>query len=127
MLSAFTPRRCAVTESMGGVLPLNNLLAGITADVIAEHDPAGDTFIRLLDAVEHHASLEEEALGQYEHLAQASGDPVIALVMRLILDDEERHHSLLRLPRRCVTRSTGTMRKTHCRERPPLPVVQMRI
>ena len=97
MLSAFTPRRCAVTESMGGVVPLNNLLAGITADVIAEHDPAGDTFIRLLDAVEHHASLEEEALGQYEHLAQASGDPVIALVMRLILDDEERHHTLLKL------------------------------
>jgi hypothetical protein len=72
------------------------MLAGITADVIGERDPAGETFNRLLAAVERHASLEAEALGQYEHLAVASNDPVIALVMRLILDDEERHHSLLK-------------------------------
>jgi len=46
--------------------------------------------------VDTHAKAEEEALGQYEYLAEASGDPVIALVMRLILDDEVRHHGLLR-------------------------------
>ena len=40
--------------------------------------------------------VEVEALAQYEHLAQASGDPVIAMVMRLILEDEERHHGLLK-------------------------------
>src|ERR1700682_122529 len=96
MLGAIAPRRCAMTESMGGVVPLGDMLAGINADVIGEHDPAGETFIRLLDAVERHASLEAEALGQYEHLAQASGDPVIALAMRLILENEERHHSLLK-------------------------------
>ena len=50
---------------------------------------------RLLRAVDTHAKAEEEALGQYEYLAQASGDAVIALVMRLILDDEVRHHGLL--------------------------------
>jgi rubrerythrin len=50
---------------------------------------------RLLHAVDTHAAAEAEALGQYEHLADASGDPVIALVMRLILDDEVRHHGLL--------------------------------
>jgi hypothetical protein len=72
------------------------MLVGITADVIGDRDPSGETFIRLLDAIERHASLEVEALGQYEHLAQASGDPVIALVMRLILEDEERHHGLLK-------------------------------
>ena len=85
-----------MTESIGGVVPLENMLGGITADLIGQYDPSGQTFIRLLNAIEHHASLEEEALGQYEHLAQASGDPVIALVMRLILEDEERHHGLLR-------------------------------
>jgi hypothetical protein len=84
-----------MTDSIGGVVPLENMLGGITADLISEYDPSGQTFIRLLDAVERHASLEVEALGQYEHLAQASGDPVIALVMRLILEDEERHHGLL--------------------------------
>ena len=49
----------------------------------------------LLRAVDTHASAEADALGQYEYLAEASGDPVIALVMRLILDDEVRHHGLL--------------------------------
>jgi rubrerythrin len=50
----------------------------------------------LLDAVERHARAETESLAQYDELAQASGDPVVALVMRLILEDEERHHGLLR-------------------------------
>jgi hypothetical protein len=85
-----------VSESIGGVVPLDRMLTGITADVIGERDPSGQTFNRLLSAVEHHASLETEALGQYEHLAEASNDPVIGLVMRLILEDEERHHGLLK-------------------------------
>jgi rubrerythrin len=85
-----------VTESIGGVVPLENMLSGITADLIGQHDPSGQTFIRLLNAIERHASLEADALGEYEHLAKASGDPVIALVMRLILEDEERHHGLLK-------------------------------
>ena len=84
-----------MTESIGGLVPLDNMLDGITADLIGEYDPSGQTFIRLLNAIERHASLEVEALGQYEHLASVSGDPVIALVMRLILEDEERHHGLL--------------------------------
>jgi len=50
----------------------------------------------LLNAVERHTTAEAGALAQYEHLASASGDPVVALVMRLILEDEERHHGLLR-------------------------------
>jgi rubrerythrin len=50
---------------------------------------------RLLRAVDTHATAETEALGQYEYLAEESGDPVIAMVMRLILDDEVRHHGLL--------------------------------
>jgi hypothetical protein len=96
MLWVFAPRRCGYDRIDWGVVPLDNMLAGITADVIGERDPSGETFIRLLNAIEHHASLEVQALGQYEHVAQASGDPVIALVMRLILEDEERHHGLLK-------------------------------
>jgi hypothetical protein len=85
-----------MTESIGGVVPLEKMLSGITADLIGQYDPSGQTFIRLLNAIEHHATLEAEALGQYEHLARASDDPVIALVMRVILEDEERHHGLLK-------------------------------
>jgi hypothetical protein len=50
----------------------------------------------LLDAVERHASAEQDALAQYEYLRTASGDPVVALVMQLILEDEQRHHTLLK-------------------------------
>ena len=85
-----------MTESLGGVVPLNNFIGGMSADLSGDDDPSGQTFMRLLSAVERHASLEAEALGQYEHLAQASDDPVVALVMRLILEDEERHHGLLK-------------------------------
>ena len=34
-------------------------------------------------------------MSQYDRIAEESGDPVIALVMRLVLQDEERHHGLL--------------------------------
>jgi hypothetical protein len=51
---------------------------------------------RLLDMVERHANAEQDALAQYEHLRTDSGDPAIALVMQLILEDEARHHGLLK-------------------------------
>ena len=50
----------------------------------------------LLNAVERHANAEKDALEQYDYIGGASGDPTIALVMRLILDDETRHHGLLK-------------------------------
>ena len=85
-----------MTESVGGVAPIGSMLDGMRADITFDkRDPSGESFMRLLDAVERHATLEAGALGHYEHLAQASNDPVIALVMRLILEDEERHHGLL--------------------------------
>lgn len=61
-----------------------------------EHDSKRGTIEWLLDAVERHAIAEKDALAQYEYLRTASGDPVIALVMQLILEDEERHHGLLK-------------------------------
>jgi hypothetical protein len=82
-------------NTIEGIAPLEEYLVGLRADVIGEHDPAGLTVERLLQSVERHISLESDALDQYEHLATASDDAVIALVMRLILDDEARHHALL--------------------------------
>jgi hypothetical protein len=86
----------AVTDMIGGLVPLNDFIAGLRTDVLLQRDSGGESCVRLLDAIERHASLEEEALGEYDRLAEASGDPVIALVMRLILEDEERHHTLLK-------------------------------
>lgn len=60
------------------------------------HGPKAGSAEWLLDAVERHATAEQDALAQYEYLRNASDDPVIALVVQLILDDEARHHGLLK-------------------------------
>lgn len=60
------------------------------------HRPPTGSVEWLLDALERHAIAEQDALAQSEYLRTASDDPVIALVMLLILDDEERHYGLLK-------------------------------
>jgi hypothetical protein len=69
---------------------------GLPLKVKEPHGPEPGTVEWLLGAVERHASAEADALVQYEQLAESSGDPVVALVMHLILEDEERHHGLLK-------------------------------
>jgi len=69
---------------------------GLPVSTAVDHGPPRGPIEWLLEAVERHASAEQDALAEYEFVAEASADPVIALVMRLILDDEERHHGLLR-------------------------------
>ena len=70
-------------------------ICDLKALVLNEGDPSGLTFEQLLEAVTAHAAAETDALGEYERLAEASGDPVVALLMHLVLEDEERHHGLL--------------------------------
>ena len=70
--------------------------AGFPVDIHETYGRARGTVEWLLDAIERHALAERDALQQYVELATASNDPVIALVMRLILEDEERHHGLLK-------------------------------
>ncbi len=50
---------------------------------------------RLLRALEAHAAAEAESMEAYERLADQSGDPLVALLMGLVLEDERRHHGLL--------------------------------
>jgi hypothetical protein len=68
----------------------------MSADLFGNCGPKQQTFFLLLDAVERHTSLEIEVLGLCEHLAQARGDPVTAMLMRLMLADEERYQGLLK-------------------------------
>jgi hypothetical protein len=70
--------------------------SGLPVETQHDHGPRSGSIEWLVDAVERHAQAESDALEQYEYLGTASGDPVIALVMRLILEDEERHHGLLK-------------------------------
>jgi hypothetical protein len=76
--------------------PLVDGFYGLPLHVRDSHGPERGSVEWLLSAVQHHATAEADALGQYERLAHASSDPVVALVMGLILDDEERHHALLK-------------------------------
>jgi hypothetical protein len=70
--------------------------SGLPIRTQPESESQPGTIERLRDAVERHAQAELESLEHYERLRAVSGDPVVALVMRLILEDEERHHGLLR-------------------------------
>jgi hypothetical protein len=76
--------------------PLYMAMYELPYGAAVENEPRGSPIERLRNAVDAHARAEADALGQYEYLAECSGDPVIALVMRLVLEDEERHHGLLR-------------------------------
>jgi hypothetical protein len=77
-------------------MPVIDGFYGVPQHIEMDHGPLPDTMEWLLNAIERHATAEADALVQYQHLADASADPVVALVMRLILDDEERHHRLLK-------------------------------
>src|SRR5207249_3965440 len=50
---------------------------------------------RLIRALEAHASAEAHDLATCEALADQSTDPVVRMLIGLVADDEQRHHSLL--------------------------------
>ena len=49
-----------------------------------------------LDALERYLTDEGETLGTYRQLAASSSDPVVATALRLLLEDKEHHHDLVR-------------------------------
>ena len=50
----------------------------------------------MINALEAHTSAEEKTLERYRLLIAESGDPEIALIMGLVLQDEENHHALMK-------------------------------
>ena len=65
---------------------------------------------RLLRVFESHAAAETDTLVEYRRLAESSADPMVALLMQLVLEDEERHHGLLA---RMSTRLRDALNWTH--------------
>jgi len=51
---------------------------------------------RLQAVIESHATGEEEHIAGYRRLGPLSGDLVTAMLVDLVVEDEERHHGLLR-------------------------------
>ena len=50
---------------------------------------------RLIRALEAHASAEAHDLVTCQELAERSTDPVLKMLIGLVMEDEQRHHSLL--------------------------------
>lgn len=72
-------------------------LADLHADAISDREAlSGPIEVeRLLAAVEAHIAAESDTLPEYERLGRETGDPIVELLMRLILEDETHHHGLL--------------------------------
>jgi hypothetical protein len=99
-------------------MPVIDGYSGFPVDARPQQ-PVPNSVEWLLEAVERHAMAERDALAQYESLRTTSGDPVIALVMQLILDDEERHHGLLK---RIEATLRDALNWTHSAEALPAPM-----
>lgn len=91
---------------------------------VPTHVPDGSNQARsstadeLLEAVEAHIVAERESVDSYRGLATSTIDPVVALLLQLMLEDEERHHELLR---RIAASLRDALRWTHSREALPPP------
>jgi hypothetical protein len=56
----------------------------------------------LLHAIEAHVVSEADAIAAYRQLGLTSNDPLVVRLMRLLLDEEERHHQVFREMASCV-------------------------
>lgn len=50
---------------------------------------------RLLEVIQTHVTEEADSLVAYQRLAETTDDRVVGLLMRLVLEDEKRHHGLM--------------------------------
>lgn len=94
----------AVIAGEGGLVPQS-------ADELSPYE-------YLLRALESHIAAERESLGHYRQLAESTKDPVVELVMGIILEDEERHHGLMR---RLAARLQDDLNWSHTPEALPVP------
>jgi rubrerythrin len=79
---------------------------------------------QLLAAIEHHEAAEEESIRTYQELSFRAGDPLVSIVMRLILEDEDRHHTVLKRMA-IMLRESPTL--AHMAERPKLDEDDLRL
>ncbi len=63
---------------------------------VAEESSRPSEIERLVEVIESHVRGEADSLAEYATFAAESDDPTTAMLMDLILDDERRHHDILR-------------------------------
>ena len=57
--------------------------------------PVGHFDAQVMQHLEHHIEGERELLGEYESLLEETDHPPVRYLLRLLLDDEQRHHRIL--------------------------------
>jgi hypothetical protein len=66
----------------------------VHSDAALHPDPCGTGLQLLVRAIETHIAEEDTSAEAYRQLADGTCDPVVAALMRLLAEDEERHHRL---------------------------------
>jgi hypothetical protein len=74
---------------------LQRMSEEVHIDAAHQPDPCGTGLQMLVQAIETHISEEEASVEAYRQLSSATPDPVVGTLMRLLAEDEERHHRLL--------------------------------
>lgn len=73
------------------------VVAGGSGTDLGMSRPQGESPVELLvRALEAHETAEQETLAEYERLLDVVRDPAVKVLMRLLVEDEQRHHDLLR-------------------------------
>jgi rubrerythrin len=83
-----TPEREAADDR------LQNTIDDVRMDALHHPDPGGVGLLTLVDTVQRHVREEAASIQTYARLADESRDPMVALVMQLLVEDEVRHHAM---------------------------------
>jgi rubrerythrin len=65
----------------------------VYVDALRHPDPSGAGLLNMLDAVRRHVRDEAASVRTYARLADEAHDPVVTQVLRMLVDDEKRHHA----------------------------------
>jgi hypothetical protein len=74
---------------------LAHAIEEVHVDALRHPDPSGQCLLHLLGAVEVHVRDESASVETYARIGRETNDPVVAVVMELLVEDEQRHHTLL--------------------------------
>ena len=73
---------------------LQTMIEEVRLDAVQHPDPCGGRLATLLEAIQRHVQGEASTVRTYAHIRRETGDPIVAFVMELLVDEEERHHAL---------------------------------
>ena len=73
---------------------MEHVIEDVHLDALRHPDPTGSGLQAPAAAVQTHMRTEVGSVQTYERLGRETSDPVVAVVMELLVEEEERHHAL---------------------------------